>query len=59
MYGAIWRLLPGPWWIKLPLALGLIAVVVWALFTYVFPEVMLILNPVEVDIVTNTPGDGP
>ncbi len=58
MYGAIWRALPGPWWVKLPIVLLLLAVIVWALFTYVFPEVMLILNPVDVDIVSDTPSDG-
>lgn len=59
MYAAFWRVLPGPWWVKLPIVLLLLAAIVWALFTYVFPEVMLILNPADVDIVTDDPGNGP
>ncbi len=51
MYAAFWRVLPGPWWVKLPIVLLLIAAAVWALFTYVFPEIALILNPLENDVV--------
>ena len=39
MYGAIWRALPGPWPLKLLLALVLIAAVLWAMVTWVFPWV--------------------
>ncbi|MCM1013234.1 MULTISPECIES: hypothetical protein [unclassified Brevibacterium] len=37
MYGLIWRILPGPWFVKLVLALILIAAVVYLLMQYVFP----------------------
>lgn len=39
MYAAIWRLLPGPWPVKLLLAMILILAVVAVLFLYVFPVI--------------------
>ncbi|PFG21112.1 hypothetical protein [Serinibacter salmoneus] len=39
MYGAIWRLLPGPAWFKVIEALVLIFAVVAVLFLWVFPWV--------------------
>lgn len=50
MYGALWRVLPGPWWVRLILLLILIAAAVWALFTWVFPWVDGIVNPIEVTV---------
>lgn len=37
MYGLIWRLLPGPVWLRVVLSLLLVALVVVALFGWVFP----------------------
>lgn len=37
MYGAIWRLLPGPAWLKTIEALVLVTGVVAVLFLWVFP----------------------
>lgn len=37
MYGLIWRILPGPWPVKLVLSLALVAGVVALLWFYVFP----------------------
>ncbi|HKU10416.1 MAG TPA: hypothetical protein VJQ61_04195 [Sinomonas sp.] len=37
MYGWIFRHLPGPLWVRILLSLGLIAAVVMALVTWVFP----------------------
>ena len=39
MYAALWRLLPGPVWLKAVEALVLLGFVVWALLTWVFPAV--------------------
>ena len=39
MYGLIWRILPGNWFIKLIIALILIAAAIYALMQYVFPVV--------------------
>ncbi|MDO5501867.1 MAG: hypothetical protein Q4G67_01715 [Actinomycetia bacterium] len=38
MYAALWRSLPGPWPVKVLIALVLFAAIVFALFTWVFPE---------------------
>lgn len=50
VYGALWRVLPGPWWVRLLLLLILIAAVVFALFTWVFPWVDGTLNPINVTV---------
>lgn len=39
MYALIWRALPGPWPVKLLLALLLVLAVVAVLFLLVFPQV--------------------
>ncbi|MGB4635518.1 MAG: hypothetical protein GX483_08375 [Actinomycetaceae bacterium] len=40
MYRALWRLLPGPRWLKAIQALALLAGVIYLLFEYVYPWVM-------------------
>ena len=50
MYGALWRVLPGPIWLRIILLLLLILAVVFALFTWVFPWVDAIINPIEVTV---------
>jgi membrane protein implicated in regulation of membrane protease activity len=37
MYGALWRALPGPAWLRLVFLLLLAAAVVWVCFEWVFP----------------------
>ncbi|QWF20865.1 hypothetical protein KM427_18135 [Nocardioides sp. LMS-CY] len=39
MYAALWRLLPGPTWLKVAQALALVALLTWALLAWVFPAV--------------------
>lgn len=39
MYAAIWKILPGPVWLRVTLATLLVAAVVAALMIYVFPWV--------------------
>ena len=39
MYAALWRILPGPRWLKAVECLVLLLLVVWVLFTFVFPAV--------------------
>ncbi|PFG39004.1 hypothetical protein ATJ97_1498 [Georgenia soli] len=41
MYAAIWRLLPGPRWLKVIEALVLALAIVGVLFTWVFPWIDL------------------
>jgi hypothetical protein len=47
MYGALWRILPGPWWLRVILLLVLLAAVLYGLFWYVFPWVGVFVNPQE------------
>jgi hypothetical protein len=39
MYGALWRALPGPWWLRVFILLILAVGVVYACFTWLFPWV--------------------
>ncbi|GAA1765718.1 hypothetical protein GCM10009795_010360 [Nocardioides hankookensis] len=39
MYAALWRLLPGPTWLKVAEAAVLLVAVVWILLAWVFPTV--------------------
>lgn len=50
MYGALWRVLPGPWWVRLLIVLVLLAVVLYGLFFYVFPWVSDHVYPSEVTV---------
>lgn len=50
MYGALWRILPGPWWVRLLIVLLLLAAVLYALFFYVFPWVSPLLLPEDVTV---------
>jgi hypothetical protein len=50
MYGALWRVLPGPVWVRVLLLVAIAAGVVYALFTWVFPWVDAIINPIDVTV---------
>lgn len=50
MYGALWRVLPGPVWVRVILLLAIAAGVVYALFTWVFPWVDGSINPRDVTV---------
>ena len=52
MYSALWRVLPGPVWLRIILLLLLFAAALFALFTWVFPWVDGIVNPIEVTVDT-------
>ncbi|MEY9952106.1 hypothetical protein [Leifsonia sp. EB34] len=47
MYGALWRILPGPVWLRIVILVVLFAVVLWALVTWAFPWVDSLLGPQE------------
>src|SRR4051812_21480821 len=50
MYAALWRLLPGPLWVRVLTLVILAAVVLAALVTWVFPAVDGIVNPQDVTV---------
>lgn len=50
MYAALWRALPGPVWVRLLIVIALIAVVLYGLFTWVFPWVQSFLDTQEVTV---------
>lgn len=50
MYAALWRILPGPWWLRLVFLLILIAAALYGLFFYVFPWASPFINPQEVTV---------
>jgi hypothetical protein len=50
MYGALWRALPGPWWLRLFIVLVLLAAVLYGLFFFVFPWISELLIPQEVTV---------
>lgn len=47
MYGALWRVLPGPVWLRILIVLIFLAVVLFALVSWVFPWVDSLLGPQE------------
>ncbi|WP_165066275.1 hypothetical protein [Marisediminicola senii] len=50
MYGALWRILPGPWWVRLFLLLMLIAAVLAACLYFVFPWLNGFINVTDVTV---------
>jgi hypothetical protein len=50
MYAAIWRLLPGPLWVRILSAVVLVAVVLTVLVLWVFPLVNELFVPPEVTV---------
>jgi hypothetical protein len=50
VYGALWRILPGPVWVRILLLVVLAAAAVFALFTWGFPWVDGIVNPIDVTV---------
>jgi hypothetical protein len=50
MYAGLWHILPGPWWLRVLILVALAAVVLYALFMYVFPWVSAFIVPQEVTV---------
>jgi len=50
MYAALWRVLPGPVWLRVLIALALLAAVLFILDTWVFPWVDSIVNNQEATV---------
>jgi hypothetical protein len=45
MYGALWRVLPGPWWVRLIILLALAAAIILLCVYVVFPWIQPIVSP--------------
>jgi len=56
MYAALWRGLPGPWWVKVLIIVVLVAAVLYGLMFYVFPWVSQFIVPQEVTVGLPLPG---
>lgn len=50
MYAALWRILPGPVWVRLIIVLVLVAVVLYSLVEWVFPWVDQFVAPQDVTV---------
>jgi len=50
MYRALWRLLPGPIWVRIILALILVTAVVAALIVWAFPWALENLVPLDATV---------
>lgn len=50
MYAALWALLPGPLWVRILLAVALVALILFALVAWVFPWVNELIGPQEVTV---------
>jgi len=50
MYGALWRVLPGPVWLRILLVLVLLAAVLYSLVEWVFPWVDQFVAPQDVTV---------
>ncbi|WP_166784535.1 MULTISPECIES: hypothetical protein [unclassified Cryobacterium] len=50
MYAALWRVLPGPVWLRIVLVFVLLTAVLFVLATWVFPWVDSIVNNQEVTV---------
>ena len=50
MYGALWRILPGPWWVRVIILVALVAAIAAALVFWVFPWVDQFISGQEVTV---------
>ncbi|MDZ4045286.1 MAG: hypothetical protein U1E32_05855 [Rhodoglobus sp.] len=50
MYGALWRVLPGPWWVRVLILLVAAAAIVYALVFWVFPLVNTLIPQPDVTV---------
>ena len=50
MYGALWRVLPGPWWVRLLILLALAAAITTALVLWVVPYIDQFVTPQDVTV---------
>ncbi len=58
MYAALWRVLPGPAWVRVLILLALIAAVLYGLLFYVFPWVSQFVGSQDVTVGLPAVGSG-
>jgi hypothetical protein len=52
MYGALWRVLPGPWWVRVLILLVLLAAVLAVCVAWVFPFIDQFVAPTDSTVET-------
>ena len=50
MYAALWRVLPGPWWLRVVILVILLVAILYGLVFYAFPGISELVNPQEVTV---------
>ncbi len=50
MYAALWRILPGPWWVRVVILAAAAAAVLYALFFFAFPWISALVGTEEVTV---------
>jgi hypothetical protein len=50
MYTALWKIIPGPLWVRILIAVAAAAVVIVALMMFVFPWVDTLVTPRDVTV---------
>ena len=50
MYAALWRVLPGPWWIRVLILIVTLAALLTALVLWVFPFIDQFIAPQEATV---------
>jgi uncharacterized membrane protein (DUF485 family) len=53
VYGALWRIMPGPVWLRIVLMVVFFAVILAALVAFVFPWLNTFVNVNDVTVGTN------
>jgi hypothetical protein len=53
MYGALWRVLPGPRWVRVLILVVLVAAILTVCVYWVFPWIQPIVSPAPPDTVSN------
>ncbi len=48
MYAALWRVLPGPWWVRVLILLVVVVALLTSLVLWVFPWVDALVAPQDV-----------
>jgi hypothetical protein len=50
MYGALWRVLPGPWWVRVLILIVAVAALLTVLVLWVFPFIDQFVAPQEATV---------